>query len=329
MSDAVIQTRDLTKRYGDFTAVDRLNLTLSGGESYGFLGPNGAGKTTTLMMILGLIKPSSGKVCIFGKTLKDNPFQIKKRLGVMSESQSFYDEMSAWEYLMFFGRLYEVENAEKRARQLMERVNLWSFRDVYLGGYSTGMQRKLAFVRALLHSPEILILDEPVSGLDPYGIVQIREILNEEHAAGRTILISSHILSEIERTATRVGIIARGRLIFEDSMSRLHQQTSAHRKFEIDLVEVTPGMLQSIRGLPFVRDVSQKGGLIQVDTPVDQDYRGDLARALAGMGAVVQGMRALETTLEEAFITLTEGSIRNLTGKDVPGEGEDTAHGSN
>lgn len=318
MTEPVIQTFNLTKRYGDFTAVDGVNLSLSSGETYGFLGPNGAGKTTTLMMILGILKPTAGKVHIFGQQLSSDPLTLKRRIGVMSEIQSFYEDMSAWEYLMFFGRLYEVENLEKRARQMMERVNLWNYRDVLLGGYSNGMQRKLGFTRALLHSPDILILDEPVSGLDPFGIVQIREILNEEHANGCTILLSSHILSEIERTATRVGIIVRGHLLIEDQMDHLRSKVSGKRRIELKLVENQNEIVEALQNLPFVLEVSQQDGAIYIDTPVDQDYSNDLGRALARNGAVVQGMRVVTTSLEEAFVTLTESSIRTLTGSDFP-----------
>jgi ABC-type multidrug transport system ATPase subunit len=313
LSEFVIQTRDLTKSYGVFTAVNKLNLSVIKGETYGFLGPNGAGKTTTLMMMMGIVKPTSGKVLVFGLPLSSDSFLIKRKLGVMSENLSFYEDLSAWEYLRFFGNLYEVENAEKRARQLLERVNLWQYRNVLLGGYSTGMQRKLSFVRAILHSPEILILDEPVSGLDPFGIVQIREIIKEEHALGHTIFISSHILSEIERTANRVGIISGGRLVFEDNMDRLRQQVSSTRSIELDLVDNRPEILEALRKLPFVLDIRLDEHLIQIDTLGDNDYRAQLGQALVQMGAVIQGMRAIETSLEEAFITLTEKSIVSLT----------------
>ena len=168
----MIETKNLKKQFGDFTAVEDISIQINPGEIYGFLGPNGAGKTTTLMMILGIYKPTAGEVRIFGNKLEEKPFEIKRRLGVVAEYQSYYDEMSAWEYLMFFGKLFEVEKVE-----LLERMNLWRFKDVVIGGYSTGMQRKLGFVKALLHSPDVLILDEPVSGLDPFGIVQVREIL--------------------------------------------------------------------------------------------------------------------------------------------------------
>lgn len=308
----MITTSGLTKVYGSFTAVDHLNLTIGAGEMYGFLGPNGAGKTTTLMMILGIVKPTAGEVKIFGKNMSEDPFGIRRRIGVVAETQNFYDDMTAWEYLLFFARLYEVEKPEPRAQLLLERLNLWQWRDVLLGGFSTGMRRKLGFVRALLPSPQILILDEPVSGLDPFGIVQIRELLNEEKARGTTILISSHILSEIERTADRVGILARGRLIIEDCMERIRLTASSTHRVELEVVDMPEGLLEQLRKLPFVTEVSLSDqNVIGIDTLGDKEYRTELGRSLAGWGVAVQGLRTVEVSLEEAFITLTESYINN------------------
>jgi len=310
----MIQTTNLTKTFGPFMAVDHLNLEIYPGETYGFLGPNGAGKTTTLMMILGILKPTEGEVHVLGEPVSSRSFSIKRHLGVVAEYQSFYDEMTAWEYLMFFSKLFEVEEPEKRIQELMGRIQLWKWRNVLLGGYSTGMKRKLGFVRALLHSPEVLILDEPVSGLDPFGVVQIREVLIEEHKAGKTILISSHILSEVERTADRVGIIAQGRLLVEDSMVNLRQKVGGYRRIELQALHPSEKLVQEIHTLPFVDRIDQENDLMVIYTHDDADYRADLGRFLTSQGVVVQGMRALETTLEEAFITITEAHIRDWTG---------------
>jgi ABC-2 type transport system ATP-binding protein len=310
----IVSTQDLTKVYGSFTAVDHVNLQLHPGEIYGFLGPNGAGKTTTLLMLLGVLAPSSGTAQIFGKRLAEDPFGLKRRIGVVNEAQNYYDEMTAWEYLMFFARLYEAENAEKRARHLLEHVNLWQWRDVVIGGYSTGMQRKLAVVRALLHAPELLILDEPVASLDPHGIRQVRELLMEEHAAGRTILISSHILSEVERTTDRVGIIVRGKLLFEDTMQNLRRRVMGERRIEVELVEPANGLAVELQALPFVSRVNGSAQQLTIATRDDRDYRTDVARAIAGQGAIVQAMRTIEPSLEEAFITITEARVQTWTG---------------
>jgi ABC-type multidrug transport system ATPase subunit len=307
----MIQTFNLSKSFGSFTAVDGVNLEIQPGEIYGFLGPNGAGKTTILMMILGVLKPSKGTVQILGQPLERDPFGIKRRIGVVVEAQNYYEDMTPWEYLMFFGRLYQVEGAEGRAQMLLERVGLWKWRNVLLSGFSSGMQRKLSMVRALLHSPDILILDEPVANLDPYGIIQIRELLADEHAAGRTILISSHILSEVERMASRIGILAHGRLLFEDTMDNLKRRSGGRRQIEIELADPVNGIAKVLQSLTFVDELKQNGNRLTLFTQGDRDYRSDVGRALTAQGAVVQGMRSVEPTLEEAFITITEEHVQD------------------
>ncbi len=309
----VLQTDALTRRFGAFTAVDGLNLEVRQGETYGFLGPNGAGKTTTLMMLAGVLRPTSGEVRLFGKRLSDDPFALKRRVGVVIEAQSYYDEMTAWEYLTFFARLYRAQDASKRGQTLLERLGLWEWRDTIIGGFSTGMQRKLALVRALLHAPELLILDEPVASLDPFSVKQVRELLLDEHAAGRTILISSHILSEIERTADRVGIIARGRLLFEDTMSSLRLKVGAGQ-IEIELVEPTIELEAELLALPFVTHVRVTQGRLAITTSGDQDRRGEISRFLSARGATIIEMRAIAPSLEEAFITITETDVDAWSG---------------
>jgi len=319
----MITTNSLKKKFGSFVAVEDISLNIEPGEIYGFLGPNGAGKTTTILMILGILKPTAGEVRIFGEKINKKPFMIKRRIGVVAEYQNFYDEMTAWEYLLFFARLLEVENAEERARELMERLKLWEFKDVLVGGYSSGMQRKLGFVRALLHKPEVLILDEPVSGLDPFGIVQVREILNDEHEAGTTIMISSHILSEVERTADRVGIIARGRLLVEDTMPNLRHIVSLQSQIELDLYQPEETLIRDLSALPFVTSLDRQNDRLIVSTQNNKDYRAELGSFLAGRGAVVLGMRMIETSLEDAFITITEKHIREWTSSELQQEKRD------
>jgi len=175
----VIRTSNLGKRYGDFWAVRDLNLNVKAGEIYGFLGPNGAGKTSTILMVLGIIRPTTGKLTLFEEG-DASRLDIRRRIGVVSESQFFYPEMTMGEYLDFFGELYRVEGRKQRIMQLAERVDLAHVLDRRLGTFSRGMQQKVGFLRALLHEPELLILDEPVSGLDPMGIRQVRDLIEEE-----------------------------------------------------------------------------------------------------------------------------------------------------
>ena len=311
----MIETINLTKKFGRFTAVNQINLKLQPGEIYALLGPNGAGKTTTILMLLGILPPTSGEIRIFGQPVETLPFGGKQRIGVVAERQSFYPEMTAWEYLLFFADMYAVDKPEVRLQALLGRVHLWEWRHSLVGDYSAGMLRKLGVVRGLLHSPEVIILDEPVSNLDPYGIVEIREMLLEERRQGRTILISSHILSEVEQTVDRVGIITHGRLIFEDTMANLRLKTEEQHRIEVELVEVTPALVAGLNDLPFVAGVVQAQEKLTILTESNRDYRPEVGKFLADNGAVVLGMKQIEASLEEAFITITEAHVREWVGE--------------
>jgi ABC-type multidrug transport system ATPase subunit len=314
----LIRTENLSKRYGDFTAVDNLNLHVRWGEVYGFLGPNGAGKTTTILMLLGILPPSSGNILLFDSPLRpDNYFALKRRIGVVGETQHFYDDMTARGYLHFFADLYAVKNAGDRVEGLMEAVNLDSFLDVRARDYSRGMKQKLAFVRALLPDPDLLILDEPVSGLDPYGIREIRQLIQAQNEAGKTVLISSHILSEVERTAHRVGIIHHGRLLAEDTVAGLRARLAGSQQVELELAEPQPDLPSALAHLPFVQRVDDpegNGQRLTVCLNDAADARARLSQAVVAQGGIVVAMQHKEITLEEAFVTITERDIRRLVG---------------
>jgi ABC-2 type transport system ATP-binding protein len=312
----VLKARDLTKTFGDLVAVGHVNLEIRPGEIYGFLGPNGAGKTTTLLMLLGILRPTGGEVAVFGERMHPSAVAAKRRIGVVPERLSFYEEMTAWEYLRFFAELYGVKAASGRAHCLLRHMDLWDWRGMVVGHFSHGMQRKLSLVRALIHSPDLIVLDEPVSGLDPQGVLQVREVLLEEHEAGKTIVMSSHVLSEVERLADRVGIMAGGALVAEDALDKLAHLTAEARRVEIEVVEGPEGLADSLRALPFVTDVIVAGRNMTVSTHADRDYRSDLGRILAGQGVVLAGMRAHDVSLEEAFLIITEADVRAWAGRE-------------
>jgi ABC-2 type transport system ATP-binding protein len=305
----VIQTQNLTKRYGDFVAVQALNLHVRPGEVYGFLGPNGAGKTTAILMLLGILPPTDGHVRLFDLPLTPaNYYAIKRRIGVVGETQHVYHDMTAREYLRFFGRLYAVPKPHARIRRLVEAMGLADFLDAPATDYSRGMKQKLAFVRALLPDPDLLILDEPVSGLDPHGIRQVRQLIQAQNEAGKTVLISSHILSEVERAAHRVGIIHHGQLLAEDTLSGLRARLAGEQRIEVALAEPSPGLPEALGALPFVRaidDPDGRGHRFTVHLAGRRDLRGQLSRAITAQGAVIVAMQHKEISLEEA-LRLTE-----------------------
>ncbi|WP_139991105.1 ABC transporter ATP-binding protein [Paenibacillus paridis] len=223
MNEWIIETKGLSKRYKGRYAVSNLNLKIAKGDIYGFLGPNGAGKTTTIRMLLGLIKPSNGSVNIFGKALNKERLSILRRVGSLVEYPSYYGHLSATDNLEAIRRI--IEAPKSRISEVLSIVGLAKEARRPVKGFSLGMKQRLGIASALLGNPELLMLDEPTNGLDPSGILEIRELIKQmpkQH--GITVLISSHLLSEVELTAGTVGIIRQGELVFQDTIANLHQQ---------------------------------------------------------------------------------------------------------
>ncbi len=213
----IVQTQNLSKSFGKEQAVSNLNLQIRKGEIYGFLGPNGAGKTTTIRMLLGLMKPSSGTIKIFEKNITKDRIQILAKIGSLVENPSYYPHLTAYENLEALRKILGV--SKTRIDEVLEIVRLKEVAHKKVKGFSLGMKQRLGIAASLLHSPELLILDEPTNGLDPSGIIEIRNLIKrlpEEY--GMTIIISSHLLSEIDQMATQVGIVSKGKLIFQDSI---------------------------------------------------------------------------------------------------------------
>jgi ABC-type multidrug transport system ATPase subunit len=304
---------DLEKKYNDKTVVHNLNLHLNQGEIYGFLGPNGAGKSTTIAMILGLIQPTRGAIKLFGKTLSNGYFEIKQRIGVMGEYQHLYGDMTGAEYLDFFADLYRIKN-KKRIPELLEKVGLGQFDGLPLKAYSKGMQQRISLARTLLHDPELLILDEPVSSLDPYGVKQIRDIILEENKRGKTFFISSHLLSEIEKTCNRVGILNHGVLVMEDTMNGIREQLALGSDLEIELDNIPDGVASDLKNLPFIESLTQSDRTITIHIEGKEDYRATISRFLNERGCLVISMKKNQMSLEEAFITITEKNVSLFTG---------------
>ncbi|RLE10653.1 hypothetical protein DRJ00_00715 [Candidatus Aerophobetes bacterium] len=308
----MIRTENLCKDFDEVRAVRNLNLKVEEGEIYGFLGPNGAGKTTTILMLLGILKPSRGKIYLFGEELSRNFLSLKSRIGVVSEKQYLYKEMTAGEYLDFFAELYGVRNRKKRIEELLEAVGLLEVINRKVGAFSRGMQQKLGFARALLHDPDLLILDEPVSGLDPTGIKQIRDLVREENKKGRTVFISSHLLSEVERLCGRVGIINEGRLLAEDTMENLRRKLTDVEELEVEVSEAKKETLEALSSLDFVKGITKEGKKLTIKVKADKDHRAEISQLISQKGEVVLGIKVKEMSLEEAFITITQKNISLL-----------------
>lgn len=303
MSDCIIETRGLTKRYGDQVSVSNLDLHVQKGRIYGLLGRNGAGKTTTMKMLLGLTAPTSGTVSLFGQPLKGNEKRILPRIGSLIESPGFYPNLTGTENLQICARLRGLKSPNY-IKSALELVNL-PYRDKKrYAQYSLGMKQRLAIALAVMHDPELLILDEPINGLDPIGIAEVRDFIRalcEER--GKTILISSHILSEIALLADDIGIIDRGVLLEEESLVELEQKNGKILRFTVSNATVAAQLLQKEMG---VRDVAVENGreLTVRDLRLDT---GTAVRRFVEAGLVVSDAHLYEDTLEDYFKRITGG----------------------
>ena len=310
----MIQTNELTKKYGDFTAVNKIHLNIPEGEIYGFLGPNGAGKTSTIMMLLGMTSPTSGEISLFGEKYTPDRLDLRKRIGVVPEKhpRGMWTWMTGIEYLQMFAELYEVENAAQRIPYMLEKVGLTGTENRRIDGYSRGMLQKLSFVRALLPDPDMLFLDEPISGLDPIGIKQLRDLIIEENREGRTIFISSHLLSEMEKICHRLAIIHMGTLLAEDTMDALLLQISKEKEIVIELESVPQGLMNDLKSLEFVLGGEVEGTKVTVKVPKEGDYRKSLSEFLIRKKLIPLSLSLKSFSLEEAFVNITQENVTRL-----------------
>jgi ABC-2 type transport system ATP-binding protein len=305
-----IETKHLTKRYGRFTALDGLDLLIRPGTLFGFIGPNGAGKTTTLRMLAGLLNPSSGQVWLNGQDISHDVSAARWQVGFMPDFFGVYEDMKVWEYLDFFARCYRLDPKQRRrvVNELLELVDLASRRDAWVESLSRGMRQRLCLAHALVHDPQILLLDEPASGLDPRARIEMRELLKELSALGKTIIISSHILTELAEMCHQVGIIEHGRLLYSgppQQINRSHQRQIRLRTLASP--EAVETALQSYPGITAFQpgeeswEVSLSGA--------DEAVAGLLTHLVAQHIPVVH-FSEVASNLEAVFMQITTGEIK-------------------
>jgi ABC-2 type transport system ATP-binding protein len=232
-----IETEALTKRFGSFTAVDQIDLSVQKGEIYGFLGPNGAGKTTAIRMLCTLLAPSSGTARVSGYDIVHQAGQVRKKIGLVSEKLIMYPRLTAFENLMFFGSLYEIDQNSLREKttKLLDMVQLTPFKDRLVGGYSSGMRQRLNVIRALLHDPEIIFLDEPTTALDPQSTRFVRDLVKEMREMGHTIVLTTHIMEEADELSDTISIIDHGKIIATDTPENLKNKCDADNLLDVFL----------------------------------------------------------------------------------------------
>ncbi len=308
-SEHAITVEGLVKRYGGSTALDGLSFSVTRGSIYGFLGPNGAGKTTTLRILATLLLPTQGQAWVAGEDVTRHPTEARRHIGYMPDFFGVYDDLTVREYLEFYAQAHGVPRAgwRKIVADLLELVDLGDKRDDFVETLSRGMKQRLGLTRCLVHDPEVLLLDEPASGLDPRARVEMREVLKEIARMGKAVLISSHILPELEDLSTEVGIIHKGRMVASGPVERILAQVGGSRVLEARTLGEAERAGSILEGLPGVRDVSilPAEGLVRAACSADSAGQALILKTLVEAGVPVVSFNAVQD-LEDLFMALTE-----------------------
>ncbi|HEX9708418.1 MAG TPA: ABC transporter ATP-binding protein [Candidatus Thermoplasmatota archaeon] len=298
MAPSALAVKGLSKSFDGLQAVDDLSFEVERGEVFGFLGPNGAGKSTTIKMVLGLVQADGGAVEILGRDLAREPHEIKRRLGYLPERVAFYNNLTALQTLEFYARL--KGHGREGLRDLLASVGLQEFADKRVGTFSKGMAQLLGVAQALIGEPELLILDEPTTGLDPNWARQVKDRVKEVNARGTTVFFSSHILSEVQELAGRVAILSRGRLVALDSVSHLQAAASRKPQLRLTIGAARRQAMELLARLPGVEDLHEEG--FEVVLSCAPETRTQVLAALANGGVAVQDFRTVDASLEDVFL---------------------------
>ncbi len=306
----MIETRDLTKKYGELFAVKSLNLKLDRGDVFGFIGPNGAGKTTTMRILATLLNPTWGEAYVCGHSIYTHPKEIRRSIGYMPDFFGVYDDMKVIEYLEFFAAAYRIKGPQRRkvCDDVLELVDLGYKRDAFVTSLSRGMTQRLGLARVLLHDPQVLLLDEPASGLDPRARIEIRGLLKELRGMGKTIMVSSHILPELADICNKVGIIERGELLVNSEVTDVMKQVRTKTVLKVQVVDEVDRAAKLLGEHPAVEsvEVSPAAELSVTLKEGIEDYT-ELPTLLIAAGLKLKLFKPEEINLETAFMELTKG----------------------
>jgi ABC-2 type transport system ATP-binding protein len=315
-TEIMIHLENLSKEYEATSAkdwrvvaADRLNLDVPAGEIFGLVGPNGAGKTTTLKMICGLAVPTAGSVLVHGVDVEQAPEEAQRYMGYLADFFSLYDELRVWEYLDYFANAYKLERASIPGRidEAIRWVGLESKRDAAIAGLSRGMKQRLGIARAIIHDPPLIVLDEPAAGLDPKARVELKDLLREFHRNGKTILITSHILADLQEICTSIAIIEKGRLLRMGRLEEVMGEGKTSRRFCVRLAALGFGLESWLAQYPGVRAVVKEELAASFDFAGDDMSLAALVRALVEAGAPVCGAEEITETLEQLYSRLSTG----------------------
>ena len=316
--DWIIKTDDLHKSFGSFEALRGISLEVPAGSIYGFVGPNGAGKTTTMRILTTLTRPSQGQAWVAGHSVLDDRRAVRRAIGYMPDEFGVYEDLRVWEYLDFFAACYDIPEGDRKAlvADLLELVDLRHRREDMVDKLSRGMKQRLSLARTLAHDPQVLILDEPASGLDPRARVEIRELLGELANMGKTIFFSSHILADVEDVCSHIGIVEAGELIIQGSIDELKLQLMAQREIVITVMnhehaEAVTSLVSGIGRVESAEIITPKNGRarVRVDFAGNDEELGALSRHIFASDITLLGFNEEEKDLEHMFMRVTRGLV--------------------
>jgi ABC-2 type transport system ATP-binding protein len=299
------------KDYGDFTAVDSVDLNIEAGETFGFIGPNGAGKSTTIRFLATLLRASRGRGMVAGCDVMGDPVGVRQAVGYMPDNFGVYDGMRVWEFLDFFAVAYRIGRTERKQiiHNVLELLDLTHKRDDFVNALSRGMKQRLCLAKTLVHDPPVLILDEPASGLDPRARVEVKALLKELRRMGKTILISSHILTELADCCTSIGIIERGQLLMHGPIDSVYRQIRRNRIVEIQFISGEDAGLSILRSSEHLRSLEIEPAGVVAELETDDEGLATLLEELIGAGVRMRSFNDRDPTLEDVFMTVTKGLV--------------------
>ena len=307
----MIELTGFGKDYGEFTAVESLDLKIEEGEMFGFIGPNGAGKSTSIRFLATLLRATRGDGTVNGYSVSEDPMNVRRSVGYMPDAFGVYDGMKVWEFLDFFAVAYKIGRTQRKQviRDVLELLDLTYKRDDLVNGLSRGMKQRLCLAKTLVHDPPVLILDEPASGLDPRARVEVKALLKELRRMGKTILISSHILTELADCCTSIGIIERGKLLMHGPIDEVYQRIRGNQVIEARLGTNLETGLSIIRSNPDVRDVQVDGAKVVIEFSSSDHNPSELLKKLINNEVEVINFGQKDPNLEDVFMMVTKGLV--------------------
>ena len=307
----MIELINFGKEYGDFTAVQDVSIKIEAGELFGFIGPNGAGKSTSIRFLATLLKATRGDGMVNGFSVTKNPMDVRRSIGYMPDDFGVYDGMKVWEFLDFFAVAYKIGRTQRKQviGDVLELLDLTHKRDDFVNGLSRGMKQRLCLAKTLVHDPPVLILDEPTSGLDPRARIEVKALLKELRRMGKTILISSHILSELADCCTSIGIIERGQLLMHGPIDSVYRQIRRNRIVEVKFIENQDAGGSILRSSSALRGIEIDGNRATAELETDDSGLADLMEQLIKGGVRMRSFSDKDPTLEDVFMLVTKGLV--------------------